>query len=139
MPVPGRIPKSHRSYISKANRIHKQALRPTTFFPANQVPFTIADDDDYGSGTVPLDPNWYRKGCSRQSVDSNGLEKEALGAGAKRTYIVDGDSDGEGAAASEKDEEDLVLKLLGRIRRDKEREAKMESSRSQHDGFMVNY
>lgn len=138
MPVPGRIPKSNRTYISKTNRIHKQALRPTTFFPANQVPFTIVDEDDYGSGAVPLDPNWYRKGCSRQSIDSNGMEKDGLGAGAKRTYIVDGDSDGEeGESRQTMAEEELMLKLLARIKRDKEREAKMESSRSEHDGFKV--
>lgn len=135
MAVPGRIPKSNRSYISKANRIHKQALRPTTFFPANQVPFTIVEDDDYGSGTVPLDPNWYRKGCSRQSVDSKGTFG---GAAAMRTYVVDRDSDSEGVEGNQKkSEEELVLKLLARIKLDKERESKMESSKSEHDGFMV--
>lgn len=140
MPVPGRIPKSNRAYISKANRIHKQALRPTTFFPANQVPFTIVDEDDFGSGAVPLDPNWYRKGCSRQSVDSNGLVKEAISSGARRTYVVDGDSDGEGSGdRGAKSEEELLLKLLTRVKRDKERSIKMESSRSEHDGFKVKF
>lgn len=151
MPVPGRIPKSNRQYVTKAHRLHKQALRSTTFFPANQVPFHIADEEDdaalAATAGLQLDSNWYRNGCyeamqsgQRQSLrDDDDNSGGGIGAGgglanARRTYVVDG-----GCAEDEAngDENAHILRLAMRIKRDKEREMRMEAGTSEHVGFKV--
>lgn len=125
MPIPGRIPKSNRCYVfNKQTRIAKHALRPTTFFPANYVPVTITDDDDY-SGGVTLDPNWYRQGCSTNSICSD--------ADAAKMMVVDEDSDTE----AKSDNMSQMARLLGRVKRDKEKDLTMERAHSEHDGFKV--
>lgn len=126
MPIPGRIPKSNRCYVfNKQTRIAKQALRPTTFFPANYVPVTIADDDDYSGGGVTLDPNWYRQGCSTNSICSD--------VDTAKTMVVDEDSETE----AKDDNMSQMVRLLGRVKRDKEKDATMERAHSEHDGFKV--
>lgn len=126
MPIPGRIPKSNRCYVfNKQTRMAKHALRPTTFFPANYVPVTITDDDDYSGGGVTLDPNWYRQGCSTNSICSD--------VDTAKMMIVDEDSDVEG----KDDKMSQMVRLLGRVKRDKEKELTMERPHSEHEGFKV--
>lgn len=126
MPIPGRIPKSNRCYVyNKQARIAKNALRPTTFFPANYVPVTITDDDDY-SGGVTLDANWYRQGCSTSSIFSD--------VDTTKTVIVDDDSDTE---ATEDNTMAQMVRLLVRVKRDKEKDSTMERAHSEHEGFKV--
>lgn len=133
MPVPGRVPKSMRPRMTKSSRITKQALRPTTFFPANQVPFTITEDDDCG---IPLDPNWYRRGCSATTAAN-----EANANGMRRTYVVDDgeddddDDDDDGGGVSDTDT--LKLRLLMRLKRDKDKDARVDRITCEHDGFKV--
>lgn len=131
MPVPGRIPKSQRNYVTKGSRLTRQALRPTTFFPANHVPFTINEDDDL-SGGIPLDPNWYRQGCATQSADSIYNETST-----RRTYLVDDDSDDDDNNTAS-DKNSLILRLLVRVKRDKDKDEKIERNASENDGFKVN-
>lgn len=126
MPIPGRIPKSNRCYaFNKQTRITKQALRPTTFFPANFVPFTITDDDDYSGGGVTLDPNWYRQGCSTNSICSD--------ADAAKITVVDEDSDTE----FNDDTTAQTIRLLVRVKRDKEKDLMMQRAFSEHEGYKV--
>lgn len=125
MPVPGRVPKSNRCYVfNKQTRIARNALRPTTFFPANYVPVTITDDDDYAGG-VTLDPNWYRQGCSTNSIYSD--------ADAAKAMVVDEDTDTEANA----DRTSQMIRLLGRLKRDKEKDSTSERLHSEHDGYKV--
>lgn len=130
MPVPGRIPKSHRINTARLARINKQALRPTTFFPANHVPFAITEDD---CGGVSLDPNWYRQGCSAFSENSNSNE---AGTSGRRTYVVD-DGDSDSADVKEQPQEALMLRLLERLKRDKEKDRKSERHYCEHNGYKV--
>lgn len=135
MPVPGRVPKSMRPRVTKSSRITKQALRPTTFFPANQVPFTITEDDDSG---IPLDPNWYRRGCSSTTASCNTTTLMCT----RRTYVVDDgdddDDDDDSLPNNRKiDCESLMLQLLMRLKRDKDKDARVERSQCEHDGFKV--
>ncbi len=129
MPIPGRIPKSNRCYVfNKQTRIAKHALRPTTFFPANYVPVTITDDDDYSGGGITLDPNWYRhgrKGCSTNSIYSDGDNAKMI--------VVDEDSDSEVRG----DKKSQMVNLLRRVKRDKEKDLTLERAPSEHDGFKV--
>ncbi|KAG4077490.1 hypothetical protein HA402_002917 [Bradysia odoriphaga] len=128
MPIPGRIPKSNRCYVTnKQTRIAKHALRPTTFFPANYVPVTITDDDDYAGGGIPLDPNWYRQGCTTNSICSD--------ADAVKVMIVDDDTDTEvkGDKASQ------MIRILGRIKRDKEKDSVLERAHCEHEGFKCDF
>lgn len=126
MPIPGRIPKSNRCYVfNKQTRMAKHALRPTTFFPANYVPVTITDDDDYSGGGVTLDPNWYRQGCSTNSICSD--------VDTAKMMIVDEDSDAE----DREDKMSQMVRLLNRVKRDKEKELTIERPHSEHEGFKV--
>lgn len=147
MPVPGRIPKSNRQYVTKAHRMHKQALRSTTFFPANQVPYHIADEEDdaalAATAGMQLDSNWYRRGCyeAMQSGQQRAQQEDADSGGggmanSRRTYVVDG-----GGAEDESagDENAKIVRLAMRIKNDKEREMRMEAGTSEHIGFKVNH
>lgn len=146
MPVPGRIPKSNRQYVTKAHRMHKQALRSTTFFPANQVPYHIADEeDDAALAGMQLDSNWYRRGCyeamqtSQPRTQQEDADSGSGGGGkanARRTYVVDG-GDAEDDAAD--DENVKIVRLAMRIKSDKEQEMRMEAGTSAHIGFKVNH
>lgn len=130
MPVPGRIPKSNRVNIARLARINKQALRPTTFFPANHVPFAITEDD-YGG--ISLDSNWYRQGCSALSENSNSNE---AGTSGRRTYVVD-DGDSDSTDIKEQPKEAHMLRLLERLKRDKEKDNKAERHYCEHSGYKV--
>lgn len=130
MPVPGRIPKSHRVNTARLARINKQALRPTTFFPANHVPFAITEDD-YGG--ISLDSNWYRQGCSAISENSNSND---AGTNSRRTYIVD-DGDSDSTDAKEQPQEVLMLRLLERLKLDKEKDNKADRHYCEHIGYKV--
>lgn len=127
LPVPGRIPKSNRQNMSKAYRmLRQQAMRTTTFFPANHVPYNITDDLD---DSAQLDSNWYRRGCYE------GATGVATATIARRTYVVD--SGGDDAVDEAVDENVLILRLAQRIKADKEREAVVEMGSSEHVGFAV--
>ncbi|KAJ6640782.1 ZZ-type zinc finger-containing protein 3 [Pseudolycoriella hygida] len=128
MPIPGRIPKSNRVYtVNKQTRMAKNALRPTTFFPANHVPVTINDDDEFCGGGVTLDPNWYRQGCSANSICSD--------MDTTKTMIVDEDSDGE----MKTDNISRMARLLERVKRDKEKDSVSERAQSEHEGFKCDF
>lgn len=132
LPVPGRIPRGPRVYQStRKNRMGKHLYRPTTFFPSNFVPVNIADDDD--TNVNFLDPNTYRQSHYNNRRESN-LSNERNQA-EMETMIVDEESDSE----LNPDDTDKVkiARLINRIKRDKEKNYKIETSNCDHVGYEV--
>lgn len=128
MPVPGRIPKSHRTQQTKSQRMTKFG-RPTTFFPANYVPVTITEDDELNG--VSLDRNWYRQGCSSMGNSLNNCA-------GPRKVIVDEESDNDdGNTTDNNNEHKRMLKILLRIQNDRKKDETMERGSSEHDGYKV--
>lgn len=129
LPIPGRIPRSARHYIStRKNRLTKQLIRPTTFFPSNYVPVNMPEDDHNDINS--LDPSYYRNGCDT----NNGGE---VGSGNDRegtvTAIVDVDSEDE----INQSEELRKARLIKRVKRDKERDYSLDPVDCEHFGFKV--
>ncbi|CAD7080756.1 unnamed protein product [Hermetia illucens] len=128
MPVPGRLPKAQRQYASRNHRLHKHSLRPSTFFPAHDVPVTMPDDDDFTSG-IPLD-HLQRAGSSHaNSVTSLDREQPSQG-----FIIVDEHSDDD----KETNSKGRILKLLQRVRKDKEKD-NVDRPYSEHIGFECDF
>lgn len=128
MPVPGRVPKSQRTQLTKSARMLRIG-KPTTFFPANYVPVNITEDDEMIG--VSLDPNWYRQGCTSTTSKTNNCA-------GPRKVVVDEGSDGEDSSnATDVSDEKQILKLFLRIQRDKEKDETMERGSSEHDGYKV--
>lgn len=125
MPVPGRIPKNHRSCVPKNNKLMKLCGKKTTFFPANYVPVNMTDDDDYNS----LSFNLYGKESSTGSVASYGREQTIA-----NTIVVDQESDDE--ESQNYSNEFKMLKLIKRVKRDKER---YTNSKSNHYGYKCDF
>lgn len=140
MPIPGRIPKSHRNQQTKSQRMTRIG-RPTTFFPANYVPVTITDEDELNG--VSLDRNWYRQGCSFNSeININNC------AGPRKVIVDDGDdddnddNDADGNNIDDNNPENnndhkQILKLFLRIQNDRKKDETMERGSSEHDGYKV--
>lgn len=122
LPVPGRVPRNARSYIStRKHRMFKHMTRPTTFFPSNYVPVNITDDDD--SKTNLLDPNYYRNGC--ETGIANELDM----------MVVDEPSETEND--SNANDCTKIAEIIKRVKRDKLREYSDEISISEHNGYKV--
>lgn len=130
LPVPGRIPRSSRSYVSsvKKHRITKQSIRPTTFFPSNFVPVNITDDD----GT--LGPDFYRNSCENNDENSNFVSQQDDEDESDKV-IVDEPSDSE--TSTDVTKEMAMMHLLKRVKRDKEKRYPIELLLSVHDGYKV--
>lgn len=127
MPVPGRLPKSGRKKSLKMRQYSRVMARPSTFFPSTNVPFKMPEDEYLSGSRVSLDPNFYRRGCNWSN------ENEI---GAQRIVRVDDDaSDNE----STQPNESQAIKLLQRIKRDKEIDLISERQPSQHDGFSCDF
>lgn len=123
LPVPGRIPRNARSYIStRKHRMFKHMARPTTFFPSNYVPVNINDDDD-NSKTNLLDPNYYRNGCNADMANELDM------------MVVDEPCESENDAQAS--DSTKIAELIRRVKRDKEREYADEISISEHNGYKV--
>lgn len=135
LPVPGRIPRSARSYTStRKNRTMKQQLiRPTTFFPSNFVPVNITDDDEMNVSA--LDPNFYRNGCEN-SMDGENVESAKEDDNGD-TVIVDEPSDTETSACTNDDMK--IVQLVKRVKRDKEKKYPIEISMSDHNGYTCDF
>lgn len=122
LPVPGRVPRNARSYIStRKYKIFKHMARPTTFFPSNYVPVNITDDDD--SKTNLLDPNYYRNGCN------TGITNEL------DMMVVDQPSETENDTGS--NDCTKIAEIIKRVKKDKQREYSDEISISEHNGYKV--
>lgn len=132
LPVPGRIPRGPRLYQSaRKNRIGKHLYRPTTFFPSNYVPVNITDDDN--ANVNFLDPNTYRKShfnSRRESSTSNEHNRGGL-----ETMIVDEESDSE--LNPDDSDKAKTVRLIRRVKRDKEKNYKIETSNCDHMGYEV--
>lgn len=133
LPVPGRIPRGPRTYQNiRKNRMNKHLHRPTTFFPSNYVPVNMADDDDAHFNF--LDPNTYRK-----SRNDGGMENVATGERDRfemvETMVVDEQSDSE-VSPGESDKAKIV-RLVKRVKRDKEKNYKVETTNCDHTGYEV--
>lgn len=130
LPVPGRIPRNTKSYISvhRKNRLFKQMIRPTTFFPSNYVPFTITDEDE--NNVNALDPTYYRNGCNR----SNLIDDAGDG-----MIVVDEPESFESNKTSESDVDkaENIIQLIKRVQRDKAKAYPIDSFSSEHNGFKV--
>lgn len=122
LPVPGRIPRNARSYIStRKHRMFKHMARPTTFFPSNYVPVNITDEDD--GKTNLLDPNYYRHGCNADMA--NDLDM----------MVVDEPSEAENDPQA--NDSTKIAEIIRRVKRDKQREYSDEISISEHNGYKV--
>lgn len=126
MPVPGRIPKNHRSCLPKNNKLMKLCGKKTTFFPANYVPVNMNDDDDYNA---LMNFNLYGKESSTGSVTSYGREQTIT-----NTIVVDQDSDEDESQSSSN--ELRMIKLIKRVKRDKER---YTNSKCKHYGYKCDF
>lgn len=136
LPVPGRIPRNGRYYIStRKNRITKQIIRPTTFFPSNYVPVNMSEDND--NDVSLLDPNYYRTGsCSLNNGEESSSMNEHDVSDAV-TVLVDADVDDEQTILNQSHEL-RKMHLMKRIKRDKERDYSFEVGDCEHNGFKVN-
>lgn len=133
LPIPGRIPRSSRYYIStRKNRITKQLVRPTTFFPLNYVPVNMPEDDINDSNS--LDPNYYRNGFESTSMEGNALNDRPEGDGVP--VIIDEESENEFSDTNESTEL-RIIKLIKRVKRDKERETNFETDNCEHFSYKV--
>lgn len=61
LPIPGRSPKSHKPTIPKSLKYFRQTLKPSTFFPAQDVPVKMTEEEDDDIYGVSLDANFYKK------------------------------------------------------------------------------
>lgn len=128
LPVPGRIPRNTKNYISahRKNRLFKQMIRPTTFFPSNYVPVTITDDDE--NNVNALDPTYYRNGCNRCNLSDD------AGDG---MIVVDEPESFDTNKTSDADKEEQIIQLIKRVQRDKTKEYPIDSFSNEHIGFRV--
>lgn len=133
LPVPGRIPRGPRTYQTiRKSRMQKHMHRPTTFFPSNYVPVNMGDDDDVDVNF--LDPNTYRKSRTDGGLESmvNGERDQSE---IVETMVVDEQSDSEvNPGESDKTK---IARLLKRVKRDKEKNYKVEESNCDHIGYEV--
>lgn len=117
MPIPGRMPKSGRydTYLRSCKMFRNQ-VRSSTFFPAQDVPVIMPEDDDGGpsisSNSIPVDTNFHLKGQSS-------------------CITVDQESDEETPGS----DDSKVMKLLQRIKMDKERFKRVNRLYSEHIGY----
>lgn len=124
LPVPGRIPRNAKSHAgNRKHRLIKHMVKPTTFFPSNYVPVHITEDDDANT----LDPSSYRNGFSADDSDTENNDG---------MIIVDAPSDTETEAF---DEQTRMIRLIYRIKRDKERDYPLDTANSDHIGYKVQY
>lgn len=122
LPVPGRVPRNARSYVSsRKHRMFKHMARPTTFFPSNYVPINIMDDTE--SKANLLDPNYYRTGFSA------GIENEL------DMMVVDEPPETANDVHASKNTQ--VAAIIQRVMTDKQREYSDELSISEHNGYKV--
>lgn len=122
LPVPGRIPRNAKSHAgTRKHRLMKHMIKPTTFFPSNYVPVHITEDDDANT----LDPNFYRNGCNADDSDTENNDD---------MVIVDEPSDTETETS---DEQTRMIRLINRIKRDKERDYPLDTANSDHIGYKV--
>lgn len=136
LPVPGRIPRSVRSYTStrKHRSIKQHLIRPTTFFPSNFVPVNITDDDD--ASVSALDPNFYRNGCEN-SIEGENNESAKEDDSGDTVVVVDEASDTETSACTT--DEMKIVQLVKRVKRDKEKKYPIEVSMSDHNGYTCDF
>lgn len=109
MPIPGRLPKSGRydTYL-RSYRMFRNQIRNSTFFPAQDVPVVMPEDGDDGS----INTNFHLKGSTS-------------------CVTVDQESDDDTPTTDEL----KMLKLIERIKMDKERFKRINCSLSEHFGY----
>lgn len=126
LPVPGRIPRNSKAYIStRKHRLINQMIRPTTFFPSSYVPVTMGEDDQNNHNS--LDSSVYRNGCTEEMY-ANDDDDYSSG-----TIAVDEPIEME----TNMDDISRMKELIRRVRRDKEKEYPIETASSEHMGFRV--
>lgn len=134
LPVPGRIPRNARTVGPRKNRMQKQMIRPTTFFPSNFVPVNMPDEDE--NNTHALDPDFYRNGCQQSMGNSNPSSQQ--GDDDNDMVVVDVPSDSE-ISSNDATDEQKMIRLIKRIRRDKEKKYPIEISTCDHNGFRCDF
>lgn len=132
LPVPGRVPRHARTVGPRKNRVQRHMIRPTTFFPSNFVPVNMPDEDE--NNARALDPSFYRNGCQKSLENSNFSSQRSD----DDTVVVDVPSDGEISAAEATDEVKMV-RLVRRVKRDKEKRYPIEISTCDHSGFSCDF
>lgn len=132
LPVPGRIPRNARTVGPKKNRMQKHMIRPTTFFPSNFVPVNMPEEDE--NNACALDPNFYRNGCQGSMESSNPSSQQ----GDDDMVVVDVPSDSE-ISSSETNNEERIIRLIKRVKRDKEKKYPIEISTCDHNGFQCDF
>lgn len=129
LPVPGRIPRNSKAYIStRKHRLINQMIRPTTFFPSSYVPVTMGEDDENNQNS--LDSSVYRNGCTEEMYANDDDDDDDYSSG---TIAVDEPNEME----SNMDDNSRLMELIKRVRRDKEKEYPVETASSEHMGFRV--
>lgn len=144
MPVPGRLPKSYRSYLSKVRSM--KVARPTTFFPENNISIKFIENE-VNDGSDYIDANYYRQGCS--TTTSASLNSYDPNDNFVCTEIAVDEDDGTGdsdnneaesgdAVANNKNRKELkIMKLINRIKKDKEIDNVAQRALSIHDEYTV--
>jgi hypothetical protein len=119
LPVPGRLPKAIRtqtkySKMQKRNRL----IKPSTFFPAENVPVKMTDCEDFDLITPSMHHQVFLKNTSEseKSDDKN-----------KLTQLVVVSQDSVESLENLSDDE-KILRLLRRIRGDLESQNRIEST-----------
>lgn len=127
MPIPGRIPKSsvRNAYNHKAIRFNRNQVRPSTFFPATDVPVTMPEDDDFSG--IPQNSGIYM-GATGSSFDVSARNNTK-----HKCIVVDDESDNE----EETSASTRKIKLLQRIKADKELDLRQTRPYSEHIEFKV--
>ncbi|XP_055382664.1 ZZ-type zinc finger-containing protein 3 [Condylostylus longicornis] len=129
LPVPGRIPKARN--LQKVSKYSKITFRPSTFFPSYNVPVCIPEDDDIGEPTLnTMSTNTSVKSLEIESTPNLSNSNE---------YDVDSsDSDDENDIKDEDNDQFKILKLLERVKKDKENDNEQRSN-SIHYNYKCNY
>lgn len=128
MPIPGRIPKCQRN--TRLYRFNRLLFRPSTFFPAHDVPVTMPEDDN-GSNSIINNQPYVTNGVNSFDKDNKNLEIKLVS--------VDSQSDDSDLEETPKkiNNEVLILKLLERVKKDKENDEK-DRPKSIHTGYKCN-
>lgn len=97
------------------------------------MPVNITDEDD---GNVNfLDPNFYRRGYGVADETGGNPFNDRDGSELVETMVVDEQSDSELNPGDT--ERDKILRLVKRVKRDKEKSYKIEVSNCDHVGYTV--
>lgn len=135
MPVPGRLPKTR----CRLNPNSKSLFRPSTFFPAHDVPVKMPEEEAFMSGGMSsssiANASYEQQKIISAPTSVTSFDKATNSNENSGFIVVDEESDDETIEKTETITNDKIriLKLLQRVRRDKEKEnADRPSSKHTH-------